>query len=114
MCSVKPVYYKVCVLLNPYIIKIVWDNHDGIILRLLCYIHNTEPKFSYKLWYIVGFWLVEMAISTNQKPAIYRNLYENTDPELQGDVTVIIISSPLFIIKPSLNSVIWPQRPIMW
>ena len=36
--------------------------------------------FSYKLRYIVGFWLVEMSISTNQKPTIYRNLYENTDP----------------------------------
>ena len=35
--------------------------------------------FSYKLRYIVGFWLVEIAISTNQKPTIYRNLYENTD-----------------------------------
>ena len=33
-----------------------------------------------KLRYIVGFWLVEMAISTNQKPTIYRNLYEDTDP----------------------------------
>ena len=31
--------------------------------------------------YIVGFWLVEMAISTNQKPTIYRNLYKNTGPE---------------------------------
>ena len=30
---------------------------------------------------IVGFWLVEMAISTNQKPTIYRNLYENTGPD---------------------------------
>ena len=38
------------------------------------------PVFSYKLRYIVGFWLVEMAISTNQKPTIYRNLYENTAP----------------------------------
>ena len=37
--------------------------------------------FSYKLRYIVGFWLVEMAISTNQKPTIYRNLYENTAPD---------------------------------
>ena len=37
--------------------------------------------FSYKLRYIVGFWLVEMVISTNQKPTIYRNLYENTGPE---------------------------------
>ena len=32
------------------------------------------PVFSYKLRYVVGFWLVEMAIATNQKPAIYRNL----------------------------------------
>ena len=31
--------------------------------------------------YIVGFGLVEMAISTNPKPTIYRNLYENTDTE---------------------------------
>ena len=36
--------------------------------------------FSYKLRYIVGLWLVEMAISTNHKPTIYRNLYENTGP----------------------------------
>ena len=41
---------------------------------------KSGPVFSYKLRYIVGFWLVEMAISTNQKPTIYRNLYENTDP----------------------------------
>ena len=41
---------------------------------------ETGPVFSYKLRYIVGFWLIEMAISTNQKPTIYRNLYENTDP----------------------------------
>ena len=34
--------------------------------------------FSYKLRYIAGFGLVEMAISTDPKPAIYRNLYENT------------------------------------
>ena len=40
----------------------------------------TGPVFSYKLRYIVGFGLVEMAISTNPKPTIYRNLYENTDP----------------------------------
>ena len=42
---------------------------------------SPGPVFSYKLRYIVGFWLVEMAISTNQKPTIYRNLYENTAPE---------------------------------
>ena len=39
-----------------------------------------RPVFSYKLRYIAGFGLVEMAISTNLKPAIYRNLHENTDP----------------------------------
>ena len=43
---------------------------------------TSGPVFSYKLRYIVGFWLVEMAISTNQKPTIYRNLYENTAPAL--------------------------------
>ena len=45
----------------------------------------TSPGavFSYKLRYIVGFWLVEMVISTNQKPTIYRNLYENTGPAKQ-------------------------------
>ena len=42
------------------------------------YYYTTRAVFSYKLRYIVGFGLVEMAISTNQKPMIYRNLYENT------------------------------------
>ena len=49
-----------------------WDDRPG-------------PVFSYKLRYIVGFWLVEMAISTNQNPTIYRNLYENTAPVLFYD-----------------------------
>ena len=39
-------------------------------------IAKMRCRFSYKLRYIVGFWLVEMAISTNQKPTIYRNLHE--------------------------------------
>ena len=42
--------------------------------------YNTGAVFSYKLRYIIGFRLVEIAISTNQKPTIYRNLYENTGP----------------------------------
>ena len=37
-----------------------------------------EPVFSYKLRYIAGFGLVEMAISTNPKPTIYHNVYDNT------------------------------------
>ena len=40
----------------------------------------SESVDTYYIRYIVGFWLVEMAISTNQKPTIYRNLYENTGP----------------------------------
>ena len=44
---------------------------------------NAKKKsvFSYKLRYIVCLGLVEMAISTNPKDTIYRNLYENTGPE---------------------------------
>ena len=42
---------------------------------------RSGPVFSYTLRYIVGSWLVEMAISTNQKPTIYRNLYENIGPD---------------------------------
>ena len=56
-------------------------------------IFHHGPVFPYKLRYIVGFWLVEMAISTNQKPAIYRNLYENTGTTLFSNV-----SKPCFII----------------
>ena len=40
--------------------------------------HLPRPVFLYKLWYIVGFWLVRMAISTNPKPTICCNVYENT------------------------------------
>ena len=47
------------------------------VIRLLA----NQPVFSYKLRYIVGFWLVEMTISTNQKPTLYRNLYENPHPD---------------------------------
>ena len=54
-------------------------NHDQAYL--------PGPVFSYKLRYIVGFWLVKMAISTNQKPTIYRNLYENTGPGTEDIVT---------------------------
>ena len=39
-------------------------------------------RMSSELVYIVGFALVEMAISTNPKPTMYRNLYENTVPGL--------------------------------
>ena len=44
------------------------------------YSYLSGAVFSYKLRYIIGFGLVEMAISTNPKPTIYRNWYENTGP----------------------------------
>ena len=43
---------------------------------------NQNNTGSCILVYIVGFGLVEMAISNNPKPTIYRNVYENTGPEL--------------------------------
>ena len=48
----------------------------------------SGPVFSYRLRSIVGFWLVEMAISTNQKPTIYRILYEITAPALQSQKAI--------------------------
>ena len=45
-------------------------------------IEEAWSVFTYKLRYIVGFGLIEMAISTNPKPAIYRNLYVNAGPGL--------------------------------
>ena len=39
---------------------------------------DNRMVFSYKLRYIIGFGLVGIAISTNPKPTIYRNLYVNT------------------------------------
>ena len=35
----------------------------------------------------MGFSLVEMTISTNQKPTIYRDLYENTDADIDAFFT---------------------------
>ena len=32
-----------------------------------------------------------MAISTNQKPTIYRNLYENTDPGMYEEYVSILL-----------------------
>ena len=54
------------------------DYDMGKFTRII--LESSGPVCAYKLRYIVGFWLVEMAISTNQNPTIYRNLYENTAP----------------------------------
>ena len=49
-------------------------NHTLVNREQQAQLIKVQPVFSYKLRYILGFWLVE----TNQKPTIYRNLYENT------------------------------------
>ena len=68
--------------------------------------------FSYKLRYIVGFWLVEMAISTNQKPTLYRNLYENTGPVDYICLIFNSYSADIFLYKPwsPLFCSIWNQH----
>ena len=57
---------------------IISDNSNGNMEYVVCKIKSV---FSYKLRYIVGLRLVEMNISTNPKPVIYRNLYENAGPD---------------------------------
>ena len=44
--------------------------------------YSAGSVFSYKLQYIVGFWLVDTGVSTNQNPTMYHNLYENTGPDI--------------------------------
>ena len=61
---------------------------------------ESGPVFSYKLRYIVGFWLVEMAISTNQKPTIYRDWYENTAPGI--DAWMKWASTRILYLAPGL------------
>ena len=51
---------------------------DGIPHVMTSLVLLSGPVFAYKLRYIVGFGLVEIDISTNPKPAIYRNVYKNT------------------------------------
>ena len=51
------------------------DCHSSLHLKA---VKTERPVFAYMLPYIVGFGLFEMVISTNPKPAIYRNLYYNT------------------------------------
>ena len=45
----------------------------------------ARSLFSYKWRYIVLFGLVKMAFSTNSKPTIYINLYENTSLDVTVD-----------------------------
>ena len=51
---------------------------------------KTMALILVQLRYIVGFGLVEMAISTNPKPTMYRNLYENTGPGIKFGIVCVV------------------------
>ena len=77
----------------------------------------SGPVFSYKLRYIVAFWLVEMAISTNQKATIYRNLYENTGPGLATTIDYLdssIVNGKTDIWFIWIPAQIIRARPFSW
>ena len=65
-----------------FLISLFWQKYSNPHVSQLAFQQGCSfgSVFSYKLRYIVGFWLVEMCISTNQKPMIHRNLHANTDP----------------------------------
>ena len=71
--------------------------------KISLYYHRNLPgsSFSYKLRYIVGFCLVEIAISANQKPTIYRNLYEKTDPAIVFKMNKM----KLFLLENLMNCI---------
>ena len=73
-------------------------------LKLLSHLYQTTPGpvFSYNLRYIIGFRLVKMAISTNQKPTIYRNLYKNTVPVIFSPLTLQTMEAERFFQMKSL------------
>ena len=59
-----------------------------------------------------------MAISTNQKPTIYRNLYENTGP---GPSKLYTLTRFRFKVGPATqtlqqhwNSIGWIDHPVVW
>ena len=93
-------------------------------MRAYLYDYVTEQgPYKYKSRYIVGFELVEMAIS---KPTIYRNLYENTGSgtrtsldyvnTLRGiqDIIQIIRSHSILILTPQYSKLDNISSPWIW
>ena len=73
-----------------------------VLLGRLTYEITSGPVFSCKLRYIVGFILVEMAISTNPKPTIYNNLYKNADWPIESETWSVSVQC--IHIIPRLNT----------
>ena len=82
------VYTKISVFQGLSLLWKEWQVPSGQHVRVCCFkvdevfadVWLSGPVFSYTLRYIEGLVLVEMAISINPKPTIYRNVYENTGP----------------------------------
>ena len=67
----------------------IFSNLGACYVLMVGYLYRVVLHFShYSISCQIGFWLVEMAISTNQKPTIYRNLYDNTSPGVCYDSQV--------------------------
>ena len=81
-----------------------WTTCHSYYSSVLDLLATTWAVFSYKLRYIIGFWLVEMAISTNQKPTINSDLYENTAPGSQAATWCELLKR--FRTRDELNEVI--------
>ena len=47
------------------------------------------------------------AISTNQKPTIYRNLYENTDPGAKYNIQTLVIVSRHRDLQLQVSEITW-------
>ena len=76
-----------------------WYGYHQTIVERAAVVYALGPysRTSYDN-YIVGFWLVEMAISTNQKPTIYRNLYENTGPDTYSLEWTVLITLYIIVV----------------
>ena len=61
---------------------------------------RPEPVFSYKLRYMVGLWLIEMTISTNQKPTIYIVTYCTI---IRAQVYQILITHTILLVEKTFT-----------
>ena len=88
------------------------DTQIQVVLLYLCLWHLNQNIMIYrhKIQYRAGILVqVTMAISTNQKPTIYRNLYENTGPDIRHCSLKIMLE---FKFLPAWSCVSLPRSTI--
>ena len=93
-------YYNFLIFSNTYLL------HPQRALYIL-----SGSVLSYKLGYIVGFRLAEMAISTNPEPTIYRNLHENTGDSV---ITLTVTSSRYCLTVRELGWIDTREDTAVW